>query len=107
MQQTPENIHDRLTLLRESLGHNQNEFASILGISTGSISQLEKGGSLPSYPVFAGLLENVPNLNFNWLLKGTGEIFSSQNTGEEEESFQKKYYEILEKYGKLLEERTL
>lgn len=68
------NILDRLEKIREANHLNKSQFEKVLGKSTGYINTLRKNGSVPGTDVLIKISDNYPDINFNWLLKGEGEM---------------------------------
>jgi phage repressor protein C with HTH and peptisase S24 domain len=64
-------------LLRIHNNLNQKNFASELNTSSGYISEVETGKTLPGCG-FLFLLKRVFNVDANWLLTGQGEMFGGQ-----------------------------
>jgi SOS-response transcriptional repressor LexA len=72
---------DRLKTVRETLNINQNEFARTLGFAPSFISDIERDKKELSRELLQKLLEKY-QININWLLSGTGEMFLA-NMGKE------------------------
>lgn len=53
------NVANRLRLMRETAGISQRELARIVGVSNGTISQIEKGNSDPSVGLLKQILEGL------------------------------------------------
>ena len=51
--------------------------ADILGVQRSSISHLLSGRNNPSLDFIVKILDNYPELNFNWLVKGSGKVFNN------------------------------
>jgi transcriptional regulator with XRE-family HTH domain len=65
----PDNFGSRLQIYRKIKGLTGKELADIIGISQGSLSELENGKREPSGKVFSGIASNT-NINIKWLLTG-------------------------------------
>jgi len=63
----------RLRAFRKDWGLNLVEFCKIIGISQGSLSDLENSKSLPSAMTLKGLCLRT-NINIHWLLTGKGKM---------------------------------
>ncbi len=72
------NFGERLLKARLELGFNQNEFAEKIEIAPQSLARYEKNKVKPTID-FIEKLTNMFNINSNWLLNGTGEIFNKNN----------------------------
>ena len=59
----------RLLSYRQDKGLTGKQFAEIIGISQGSLSELENGKRDPSGKVFQGLVENT-DIDISWLITG-------------------------------------
>jgi transcriptional regulator with XRE-family HTH domain len=66
-----DNLGHRLRNYRKILGVNGSVFASIIGISQGSLSDIETNKTKPSTKTLAGLIRNT-DINIEWLLTGEG-----------------------------------
>lgn len=70
----------RLDALRKHLKLTAYAFTELTGTSHSFYSELKAGRTGPSFKMLVGLLQNVSNLNINWLLFGEGEMFLPGNT---------------------------
>jgi transcriptional regulator with XRE-family HTH domain len=70
----PDNFGSRLKKYRLDKGLTGNKLAEIIGISQGSLSEIENGKREPSGKVFYGLAKNT-DIDIKWLITGekTGE----------------------------------
>jgi phage repressor protein C with HTH and peptisase S24 domain len=67
-----EGIGERLRIVRDEYGMNQNDFAERLGVKQNALSQYENGQrKVP--PEIQQILASVFGINLNWLLTGDGE----------------------------------
>jgi transcriptional regulator with XRE-family HTH domain len=64
-----ETIGERIKTLRKSIGFNQKEFSNKIGISQGSLSDIEKGRNKPSIQTLIEISGNF-NVSIDWLIKG-------------------------------------
>lgn len=67
-------MKERLKFLRKSLGLTQTEFGEKIGLSLRGIVKWEKGESKPQQSTIKALVSTF-NVNPDWLLNGTGEMF--------------------------------
>jgi len=65
----------RLKEIRERLKIPQDDFADVIGISQGHLSQVENGKKNISYFIISRIAEKLPVVNLNWLIIGTGKMF--------------------------------
>jgi len=70
-------IGERLKAIRLHLGYNQRKFAAELGISSGSLSEIEKGKNKPRFDVIYNLAKKY-KVNIYYLLHGKGKMFLSE-----------------------------
>ena len=70
-------IHERLKILLKELGISQRQFALAINLDLGYFSRIIQGKVTPPDRILL-LIENVYNINKDWLEQGTGEIFSNQ-----------------------------
>lgn len=71
-------LAQRIKNLRKELGLNQTEFATRIGITQTSLSQLEGEKNGISYDVFKAIVSEF-NVNPVWLMDGVGTMYSSEN----------------------------
>ena len=72
-------IGERLKLFRKSLQLAQNQVSTQLGLLQGSYSDIERNKTKGSISVYEKL-DEVYNLNINWLLTGRGSMFMEVDT---------------------------
>lgn len=70
-------IHERLKILLKELDISQRQFAMKIHLDTGYFSKIMQGKVNPPDRILL-LIENVFNVNKDWLENGQGEIFSNQ-----------------------------
>lgn len=70
-----EQIGLRLREVRKKLGKTLEQMRDITGLSTGGISEMEKGLKKPS-SVYMFALKRRFDININWVLTGVGTMFS-------------------------------
>lgn len=66
-------LNQRIKLLRKTLAQSQTEFATSIGITQTSLSQIESGKNGISYDVFHAIISTY-NVNPFWLMDGQGEM---------------------------------
>ena len=69
-------IHERLKILLNELNISQRQFATKINLDPGYLSRIMSGKVNPPDRILL-LIENVFNVNKNWLENGQGEIFST------------------------------
>ncbi len=70
-------IHERLKILLKKLSISQRQFAISINLDPGYFSRIIQGKVTPPDRILL-LIENVYNVNKDWLEHGIGEIFSNQ-----------------------------
>ena len=70
-------ICDRLKILLDELNISQRQFAMKINLDAGYFSKIMRGKVNPPDRILL-LIENVFNVNKDWLENGQGEIFSNQ-----------------------------
>ena len=70
-------ISERIKKLREDQGMNKNRFSNFLELPNAYITQYEKNKSEPANKFYQLVKEKIPNLNLDWLITGTGEMYSA------------------------------
>lgn len=74
-------MKDRFHQLIVALGISQNEFCRRAGLPQSTISLIDKG---PRADSLAAIAIAFPTLNIRWLLTGSGDMFYSPNTFDED-----------------------
>ncbi len=69
-------IARRLKQVREKLGLRQNQLANELGISGGTMSEVEAANAKPNFDLLYNLSKKY-GVNINYVLHGQGNMFSS------------------------------
>ena len=70
-------LNQRIKLLRKTLAKSQTDFASAIGITQTSLSQIEGGKNGISYDVFHAIIKEL-NVNPFWLMDGSGNMFVNE-----------------------------
>ncbi len=76
-------MNERLKILRKSLGLTQTEFGKRIGMTMQGIQKWEKGKSKPQQSTIKALISTF-NVNPDWLLNGTGEMFIGDASRQQE-----------------------
>lgn len=71
-------LAQRIKNLRKEVGLNQTDFATRIGITQTSLSQLEGEKNGISYDVFKAIVSEF-NVNPVWLMDGVGAMYSNEN----------------------------
>lgn len=78
-------MKDRIKTLRKTLKMNQNEFANKIHKVTRTLQKYESGEIVPDYSIIQ-LIAKTFNVNPDWLLNGTGEMFLDNTNNKQEQS---------------------
>ncbi|MFC4102069.1 helix-turn-helix domain-containing protein [Paenibacillus xanthanilyticus] len=70
-------IGNRIKAVRKAIGYNQVEFANKIGVSQGTLSELEQDKYKPSTDTVIALNENFKT-DLNWLLTGTSDVLANK-----------------------------
>ena len=73
-------IGERLQMVRKRLKIIQKDFAKELGISGASLSEVEAGNAKPMIEIYYNIIKKF-NVNQNYLLFGTGDMFMEEDSG--------------------------
>lgn len=76
-------MKDRIKQIMESLKMTQSEFASYVGLAPATLSSIFNGRTRPTLNVVEVLKKKIPNINIDWLLLGTGDMYFSSPTPSE------------------------
>jgi transcriptional regulator with XRE-family HTH domain len=68
-------INSRIALLIEKLGDNKSSFATKVGVSQPIITHITNGRNNPGLEVIQKILTTCPEVNPEWLILGSGEMF--------------------------------
>lgn len=85
-------MKDRIRQIMEAKHLNQQSFASLIGISTASLSSIYSDRTKPTLNTVAAIKKTFPEINTDWLLSGVGEMISNHaavNPTSPEEGLQK------------------
>lgn len=99
-------IGSRIKELRETKGISRNEFASMLGVTVGAISNYENDVSSPKEPILFKIIETL-NCDANYLFQDVVKIKSQQNDVTLSEYEHIKKYRDLDDHGKKMVDFTL
>lgn len=75
-------INDRIKELRKHLHLSQTAFGEKIGLGRGSIKGFDEKTTTPNQLTLQ-LICDVYNVNLDWLMHGTGEMFSERDTEDE------------------------
>lgn len=70
-------MKDRIRQIMETKHLNQQSFASLIGISTASLSSIYSDRTKPTLNTVAAIKKTFPEVNTDWLLSGVGSMINS------------------------------
>ena len=73
-------MKDRIRQIMECQRMTQQEFSDYIGLAPATLSSIFNGRTRPTLNVVEALKKKIPNINVDWLLFGSGEMFSSSQT---------------------------
>lgn len=76
-------MNNRIKQILDYTGMNQNEFADRIAVSSATLSNILKGKSNATLPIVMSIRASFPELNFDWLLEGKGEMLKSDTPASE------------------------
>lgn len=115
-------MNERIKQIRKALHLSQDDFGKKLGVTRGVITNIELNKTKPK-PLFIKLICETFEVNENWVVNGTGEMFIQKSRSdtiadffadvlkEEDDSFKRRFVEMLASLSveewKLLEKKTM
>ena len=73
-------MKDRIRQIMESQHMTQQVFADYIGLAPATLSSIFNGRTRPTLNVVEALKKKIPNINTDWLMFGSGEMY--QNSAE-------------------------
>ncbi|MCR4582788.1 MAG: helix-turn-helix domain-containing protein [Prevotella sp.] len=70
-------MKDRIRQIMESQHMTQQVFADFIELSPATLSSIFNGRTRPTLSVVDAIKKKIPNINIEWLLWGTGEMFQT------------------------------
>lgn len=115
-------MNERIKQIRKALNLSQDDFGKKLGVTRGVITNIELNKTEPK-PLFIKLICETFEVNEDWVVNGTGEMFVQKSRSdtiadfladvlkEEDDSFKRRFIEMLASLSveewKLLEKKTM
>ena len=115
-------MNERIKQIRKALHLSQDDFGKKLGVTRGVITNIELNKTEPK-PLFIKLICETFEVNENWVVNGTGEMFIQKSRSdtiadffadvlkEEDDSFKRRFVEMLASLSveewKFLEKKTM
>lgn len=72
-------MKDRIRQIMESQHMTQQVFAQYIGVSPAMLSSIYNGRTNPSLNIVEAIKKKIPNINTDWLLWGSGEMFAKES----------------------------
>ena len=73
-------MKDRIRQIMESQHMTQQLFADFLGQSPATLSSIFNGRTRPTINIVEAIKKKIPNINTDWLMFGSGDMYLAQNT---------------------------
>ena len=78
-------MKERIIQIMQEMGVSKSEFADKIGVAVPLLSHVVSGRNKPTLNVVMGIHNAYPQINIDWLLYGTGEMFSTDLPSENRE----------------------
>lgn len=72
-------IKEKLEQIKKYSGLSQNKFANRIGVDSGAMSRILKGGGF-GYEVLERIAVEFPEISMDWLLKNEGEMLTGNSS---------------------------
>ena len=89
---------ENLKKIRQALGLSVAKFADKLEMSANTLTNYEQSRREPSYNLFVQLDKKL-NINLNWFVTGTGEMFNNQQPPATNNELEQEVVRVMKKYG--------
>ena len=73
-------MKDRIRQIMESQHMTQQVFADYIGLAPATLSSIFNGRTRPTLNVVEAIKKKIPNINTDWLMFGSGEMYLPENT---------------------------
>lgn len=97
-------VGKRIKEIRKTNNFSQTEFAEILEIAQGGVSEMEKGGTMPGGVLITKICQRF-NIDANWLLMGIG-TYARDGVGNLNKDIKKEVINVLRSMINNLETST-
>lgn len=77
-------MKDRIRQIMESQHMTQQVFADYIGQSPATLSSIFNGRTRPTLNIVEAIKKKIPNINTDWLMFGSGDMFSSPTSPAED-----------------------
>ena len=72
-------MKDRIRQIMDSQHMSQQVFADYLGVGAATLSSIFNGRTRPTLNIVEAVKKKIPNINTDWLMFGSGEMFLPDN----------------------------
>ncbi len=73
-------MKDRIRQIMDSQSMTQQVFADFLGVGAATLSSIFNGRTRPTINIVEAIKKKIPNINTDWLMFGSGDMFQSENS---------------------------
>jgi transcriptional regulator with XRE-family HTH domain len=73
-------MKDRIRQIMDSQSMSQQVFADFLGVGAATLSSIFNGRTRPTINIVEAIKKKIPNINTDWLMFGSGDMFQSENS---------------------------
>ena len=73
-------MKDRIRQIMESQHMTQQVFADYIGLAPATLSSIFNGRTRPTLNVVEAIKKKIPNINTDWLMFASGEMYLQENT---------------------------
>ena len=73
-------MKDRIRQIMDSQHMSQQVFADYLGVGAATLSSIFNGRTRPTLNIVEAVKKKIPNINTDWLMFGSGEMFLPDNS---------------------------
>lgn len=70
-------MKNRIRQVMDMQNMTQQDFAAFIGVSPATLSSILTGRTNATLPIVLSIKNKMPNISTDWLLSGSGEMFSS------------------------------
>ncbi len=78
-------MKERIIQIMQEMGVSKSEFADKIGVAVSLLSHVIGGRNKPTLNVVMGIHTAYPQINIDWILYGTGDMFSTTSPSENRE----------------------
>ena len=73
-------MKDRIRQIMESQHMTQQVFADYIGVGAATLSSIFNDRTRPTLNIVESIKKKIPNINTDWLMFGSGDMYLTQNT---------------------------